>query len=59
MKNNPIIIRRLKLLGKLERNTYWLISCDRPVNEKRAIWRKDFENFVVELSRQDKILLNG
>ena len=53
------ILRRLELLEKLKRNTYWLVSCNKPVNEKRAIWRKDFENFVVELSRQDKVLLNG
>ena len=48
-QKNKQLFERIQTLEKLKRHTYWLITSDRPVKEKMAIWSKDYEKLCLEL----------
>ncbi|HLC96042.1 MAG TPA: hypothetical protein VJH97_01860 [Candidatus Nanoarchaeia archaeon] len=51
-----ICLKRWYLLNKLYGDAKWLINSGKPLNQKHAIWKNNFDKFVIELSKQDKKL---
>ena len=53
-KIDEIWLERYFLLNELFRKARCMICSKKPLNQRLAVWQKDFDKFVLKLYEQDK-----